>query len=185
MPTLLEEIGAARGGRSEAEVAVAWTFSPRPLRGRSWERAAPTGWVAPSVASPSASPQTTRRASGSSSTNGRIPTPGPGGPRPDGDWDLLASRKLYRHRYSCLYWKATTMCGCHGGGYRHGGCHDGDYGCGRGHARRYGCGRNLLPMSESRGEVIDDLQEYKETREAEIRRLEKQIGSLRGKPTTD
>lgn len=77
------------------------------------------------------------------------------------------------------------MCGCHGGGYRHGGCHDGDYGCGRGHARRYGCGRNLLPMSESRGEVIDDLQEYKENLEAEIRRLEKQIGSLRGKPTTD
>jgi chaperonin cofactor prefoldin len=31
--------------------------------------------------------------------------------------------------------------------------------------------------------MIDDLQEYKENLEAEIRRLEKRIGSLREKPT--
>jgi hypothetical protein len=75
------------------------------------------------------------------------------------------------------------MCGC--GGCGHGHCHGWGYGAGGGCGVYMGYGRSFVPGRGSRDEMIDDLQEYKENLETEIRRLEKKIGSLRGKPTSD
>jgi hypothetical protein len=75
------------------------------------------------------------------------------------------------------------MCGeC---GHGHGHCHDRGYGAPVGCGPYGGYGARFAPMMGSRDEVIDDLQEYKENLEAEIRRLEKKIGSLRSKATSD
>jgi chaperonin cofactor prefoldin len=73
------------------------------------------------------------------------------------------------------------MCGCGGCGHGHGHCRDWDYA----HGPYGGYGRSFMPSRGSSDEVIDDLQEYKESLEAEIRRLEKRIGSLHGKATSE
>jgi hypothetical protein len=77
------------------------------------------------------------------------------------------------------------MCGCGGCGHGHGHCHDWGYAAGGGYSPYMGYGRSFVPGRETRDEMIDDLQEYKENLEAEIRRLEKRIGTLRGKPKSD
>lgn len=64
------------------------------------------------------------------------------------------------------------MCGC---------CHGHGCGGGYGYAPYFGADRRFGPGRPTRDESVDDLEEYKETLEAEIRRLEKRIGSLRGK----
>ena len=70
------------------------------------------------------------------------------------------------------------MCGCDecGRGYgHHGHC--------RGGRRSWTDDRPGFGRRESRDEMIGDLEEYKENLEAEIRRLEKRIGSLKAPPT--
>jgi hypothetical protein len=74
------------------------------------------------------------------------------------------------------------MCGCGGCGHGHGHCRERDYGCGSGRGPYAGFDSPLGPGRGSRDEMLDDLQEYKENLEAEIRRLEKRMGSLREKP---
>jgi hypothetical protein len=75
------------------------------------------------------------------------------------------------------------MCGC--GGHGHGHCHDWGYGPGIRCGTYFGYERPFVSGPGTRDEAIDDLQEYKERLEAEIRRLEKRIGSLRPQPTSD
>jgi hypothetical protein len=77
------------------------------------------------------------------------------------------------------------MCECGAGHYGHGHCHGWGYGPGSWGGPRSGYGRSFEPGFETRDDVIDNLQEYKENLEAEIRRLEKRIGSLRDKPPSD
>lgn len=76
------------------------------------------------------------------------------------------------------------MCECGGCGHGRGHCHDRGYGYGYGGGFG-GYGRPFPPSRGSRDEVIDDLQEYKENLESEIRRLEKRIGSLRAKAPSE
>ena len=80
--------------------------------------------------------------------------------------------------------------GCGPYGHRHWHCHDWPYGpeWGRGPGWGYGpgrgYGRRLAGDPGTRDEVIEDLESYKEELEAEIRRREKRIGSLREKPAS-
>ena len=73
-------------------------------------------------------------------------------------------------------------------GHQHGHCHDRGYGPGGGPGWGYGPGwgrgRRFAADPGTRDEVIEDLEDYKEELEAEIRRLEKRIGSLREKPAS-
>jgi hypothetical protein len=77
------------------------------------------------------------------------------------------------------------MSGCGGCGHGHGHCHDWGYGAEPMRAPYWGCGRTYMAGPVAKDEMIDGLQEYKENLEAEIRRLEKRIGSLREKPSSD
>ena len=77
------------------------------------------------------------------------------------------------------------MCDCGGGcGHRHGHC-GGGYGYGWGEAYGPGGGYYRRSRGPTQDEMIDDLQEYKENLEAEIRRLEKRIGSLKTNSAAD
>jgi hypothetical protein len=77
------------------------------------------------------------------------------------------------------------MCECGGCGHGRGHCHEWGSGGGFGYGPSRGYGRSFVPLRGSKDEIIDDLQEYKENLEAEIRRLEKRIGSLRSKSATE
>lgn len=76
-------------------------------------------------------------------------------------------------------------------GHRHGQCHDQGYGPGAGHGPGWGggpgwgYGRPFATEQEMKGEMIEGLEDYKASLEAEIRRLEKRIGSLREKPASE
>ncbi len=70
------------------------------------------------------------------------------------------------------------------GGCGHGcGCHD--WGYEGGYRSYYRYGRPFVPVRGTAEDVVEDLQEYKENLEAEIRRLEKRIGSLRSKSSSE
>jgi hypothetical protein len=77
------------------------------------------------------------------------------------------------------------MCECGEGHHGHGHCHGWGYGSGGRYSPRGGYGRSYEPGFENRDDVIDDLRGYKENLEAEIRRLEKRIGSLRDKSPSE
>ena len=80
------------------------------------------------------------------------------------------------------------MC-CHYG-CRHAGCgcrddYDAPYSWGPGPGWGYGRGRRYYEGPPTRDEAAEDIEDYKASLEAEIRRLEKRIGSLRQKSTTE
>ena len=78
------------------------------------------------------------------------------------------------------------MCYHHGCGHGCGNCHDDDPYGGRGPGWGYGRARRFYYSGpESGDEAADDLEDYKASLEAEIRRLEKRIGSLRQKSGTE
>jgi hypothetical protein len=77
------------------------------------------------------------------------------------------------------------MCACGEGHHGHGHCQGWGYDPGRWCGPRDGYGRSYDPGSETRDHLIEDLQEYKQTLETEIRRLEKRMGSLRGTSPSD
>jgi hypothetical protein len=77
------------------------------------------------------------------------------------------------------------MCGCGRCGHGHGHSHDCGYPAGGGYGPIGVYGRSFVTGCGTTDEAMDELQEYKESLEAEIRRLEKRMGLLRPKPTSE
>ncbi len=77
------------------------------------------------------------------------------------------------------------MYGCGNCGCGHSHCHDWDEGPRFGRGPGWGYARRFAAERETKDEMIEDLEEYKENLEAEIRKLEKRIGSLREKPASE
>jgi len=83
------------------------------------------------------------------------------------------------------YMEEIRMCECGGGHHGHGHCYGGGYAWSGRCGYRGGFRPSFEPGTETRDDVIGDLQGYKEDLEAEIRRLEKRVVSLRGKSASD